>query len=155
MKTLVSIEQVTELANELGRKVSKNDLNNAFSGLVWATDKQGRAQTLVIDGNEYRTDNKAFYPNCEKPTPNGKTATKPRKGKTSADIIEAFEKLAAEKGVKLGLASQVIERIKAAEKAEIEARQLAQTLKEAAEIERLEAKAAQLQALIAAKKAAM
>lgn len=154
MQTLTSIQQVTELANELNRKVSKADLNSRFD-CVWATDKQGRAQTLVIDGNEYRTDNKAFYPNCEKPTPNGKSLTKARKGKTSADIIEAFEKLAAEKGVKLGLASQVIERIKAAEKAEIEARQLAQTLKEAAEIERLEAKAAQLQALIAAKKAAM
>lgn len=154
MQKLTSIQQVTELANELNRKVSKADLNSRFE-CVWVSDKQGRMQTLKIGDDYFRSDNAAFYPNCEKPTPNGKTATKPRKGKTADDIIEAFEKLAAEKGVKLGLASQVIERIKAAEKAEIEARQLAQTLKEAAEIERLEAKAAQLQALIAAKKAAM
>ena len=66
----VTVEKIKALAIELGRKVSKNDL--AGFACNWQTDKQGRAQSLLIDGNLYRTDNRIFYPGGQKPAPTGK-----------------------------------------------------------------------------------
>lgn len=90
--------------------------------------------------------------------PSAKTISRPKKQNDEtllSEAMKAVEKLSDKYGVKIGLASQTFERIEKAIKAEKESEILAATLREAAEIERLEAKAAKLQALIAAKKAAM
>ena len=151
---LTTISQVTELANELGRKVSKNDLNERFNNLQWFADKQGRLQTLKIDDNFYRTDNSAFYPNGIKPESSGKKLTEPRTTNEAEKLqkaVETISKIAEKYGVKLGLLTQTIERINKAieterENAEIE-RQIKLTERKnalLAEAERLRQMAAAL-----------
>lgn len=96
----VTVEKIQALAIELGRKVSKNDL--AGFACAWQTDKQGRAQSLLIDGKLYRTDNRIFYPNCEKPKTTGKHLHAAARVCWSVKVFNMFEtmqKAAAALGV--------------------------------------------------------
>ena len=88
---LTSPEQITQLANELGRKVSKQDLLNTFIGGEWGKDKQGRAQNLILNGQILRTDNKIFYPNAEKPEPTGKHLSGTNRTSWAQKVTKLFE----------------------------------------------------------------
>ncbi len=148
MQKLNSINQVTELATELGRKVSKNDLNERFE-IKWYADKQGRLQTLKIGDEYYRTDNAAFYPNGVKPESSGKKLTEPRKTSNTDKLnkcYKLFNELCEAYEIKQGLAKQVFERIETAIKAEEEAAIVAAEIAKTAEAARLDAQIAALQA---------
>lgn len=152
MQKLNSINQVTELANELGRKVSKNDLNERFE-VKWYADKQGRLQTLKIGEDYFRTDNAAFYPNGVKPESNGKKLTEPRKTSNIDKLnkcYKLFNELCDTYSIKQGLAKQVFERIEAAIKAEQEDAIVAAEIAKTAQKEAIMAKIAALQAQAAA-----
>jgi hypothetical protein len=152
MQKLNSINQVTELANELGRKVSKNDLNERFE-VKWFADKQGRLQTFKIGDDYYRTDNAAFYPNGIKPESNGKKLTEPRKVNDSeklAKTLKNLNELCEKYNVKIGLAAQTFERIEKAIQAEQEAAIVAAEIAKTAQKEAIMAKIAALQAQAAA-----
>lgn len=152
MQKLNNIEQITELANELGRKVSKNDLNERFS-VQWYADKQGRLQTLKIGEDYFRTDNAAFYPNGMKPESTGKKLTEPRKTSNTDKLnkcYKLFNELCEAYSIKQGLAKQVFERIEAAIKAEEEAAIVAAEIAKTAQKEAIMAKIAALQAQAAA-----
>lgn len=152
MQKLNNIEQITELANELGRKVSKNDLNERFE-INWYADKQGRLQTLKIGDDYFRTDNSAFYPNGIKPESNGKKLTEPRKVNDSeklAKTLKNLNELCEKYNVKIGLAAQTFERIEKAIQAEQEAAIVAAEIAKTAQKEAIMAKIAALQAQAAA-----
>lgn len=153
MQKLNNIEQITMLANELGRKVSKNDLNERFE-VKWYADKQGRLQTLKIGDDYYRTDNSAFYPNGIKPESNGKKLTEPRKVNDSeklAKTLKNLNELCEKYNVKIGLAAQTFERIEKAIQAEQEAAivaaEIAKTAQKEAIMRKIEALKAQAAAL--------
>lgn len=153
MQKLNSIKQITDLANELGRKVSKNDLNERFE-VKWYADKQGRLQTLKIGDDYYRTDNAAFYPNGVKPESNGKKLTEPRKTSNTDKLnkcYKLFNELCETYNVKQGLAKQVFERIEAAivaeQEAAIVAAEIAKTAQKEAIMRKIEALKAQAAAL--------
>ena len=149
MQKLNSIEQITELANELGRKVAKNDVNEHFLNVVWVADKQGRTQTLRIGDNFYRSDVAAFWPNGVKPEPNGKKLTEPRKTSNAEKLnkcYKLFNELCDAYSIKQGLSRQVFERIEAAIKEEEEAAIVADEIAKTAEAARLDAQIAALQA---------
>ena len=153
MQKLNNIEQITELANELGRKVAKNDVNEHFLNVVWVADKQGRTQTLRIGDNFYRSDVAAFWPNGVKPEPNGKKLTEPRKTSNTDKLnkcYKLFNELCDAYSVKQGLAKQVFERIEAAIKEEEEAAIVAAEIAKTAQKEAIMAKIAALQAQAAA-----
>lgn len=152
MQKLNNIEQITMLANELGRKVSKNDLNERFE-VRWYADKQGRLQTLKIGEDYFRTDNAAFYPNGLKPESTGKKLTEPRKTSNTEKLNKCqklFNELCEAYEIKQGLAKQVFERIEAAIKAEEEAAIVAAEIAKTAQKEAIMAKIAALQAQAAA-----
>lgn len=153
MQKLNSIEQITELANELGRKVSKNDLNERYE-VKWFADKQGRLQTLKIGDEYYRTDNSAFYPNGVKPESSGKKLTEPRKTSNTEKLnkcYKLFNELCETYSIKQGLAKQVFERIEASIRAEQEnaiiAAEIAKTAQKEAIMRKIEALKAQAAAL--------
>ena len=152
MQKLNNIEQITMLANELGRKVSKNDLNERFD-VRWYADKQGRLQTLKIGDDYYRTDNAAFYPNGVKPESNGKKLTEPRKTSNTEKLnkcYKLFNELCESYEIKQGLAKQVFERIEAAIKAEQENAIIAAEIAKTAQKKAIMKKIAALQAQAAA-----
>lgn len=152
MQKLNSIEQITELANELGRKVSKNDLNERYE-VKWFADKQGRLQTLKIGDEYYRSDNSAFYPNGVKPESNGKKLTEPRKMNDTeklAKTLKNLNELCEKYNIKIGLAAQTFERIEKAIKAEQEAAIVAAEIAKTAQKEAIMKKIAALQAQAAA-----
>lgn len=152
MQKLNNIEQITMLANELGRKVSKNDLNERFE-VKWFADKQGRLQTLKIGDEYYRSDNAAFYPNGIKPESNGKKLTEPRKTSNTEKLnkcYKLFSELCETYSIKQGLAKQVFERIEAAIKAEQENAIVAAEIAKTAQKEAIMKKIAALQAQAAA-----
>lgn len=153
MQKLNSIEQITELANELCRKVAKNDVNEHFSNVVWVADKQGRTQTLRIGDNFYRSDVAAFWPNGVKPEPNGKKLTEPRKTSNAEKLNKCekmFNELCEALNVKQGLAKQVFDRLRNAIKEEEEAAIVAAEIAKTAQKEAIMAKIAALQAQAAA-----
>jgi hypothetical protein len=153
MQKLNNIEQITELANELGRKVAKNDVNEHFSNVVWVADKQGRTQTLRIGDNFYRSDVAEFYPNGIKPESNGKKLTEPRKVNDSeklAKTLKNLNELCEKYNVKIGLAAQTFERIEKAIQAEREEAIVAAEIAKTAQKEAIMAKIAALQAQAAA-----
>ena len=132
MLQLTALNQITELANELNRKVSKNDLNERFNNLQWFADKQGRLQTLKIGEDFYRTDSAAFYPNGEKPVASGKKLTEPRTTNEAEKLqkaVETISKIAEKYGVKLGLLTQTIERINKAIETERENEEIERQIK--------------------------
>lgn len=64
---LTNERQIQKLANELGRKVKVSELPQYFDGVVITDHGVHPGQGLIIDNITYRSDNKIFYPNEEKP----------------------------------------------------------------------------------------
>lgn len=65
---LNSVEQITALATQMGRKIIISELPQYFQNPE-ITDHGGHSgQGLLVNGKLYRSDNKAFYPNGIKPS---------------------------------------------------------------------------------------
>lgn len=63
---LNSIEQITALATQLGRKVKISELPQYFYKPIITDAGVHPGQGLIVNGQHYRSDNKAFYPYGDK-----------------------------------------------------------------------------------------
>lgn len=160
MQKLNSIEQITELANKLGRKVSKKDVIDTFengaelfaAGRSWyevnEPSYKHKKQVLRLNGVNYRSDEDVFRvggirPEVKKHRLQAEQTNEAEKLQKAVDTIS---KIAEKYGVKLGLLTQTVERINKAITDAAEAAVVAAEIAKTAEAARIDAQIAALQA---------